>query len=218
MRGVVLALAVLAAAAIGFALYASRTDADDEHRRDAEYATLELDNYVCQHDDSRYCHAPVSVEHVDGSLWRMRYASRRLPDRCFLIDLDRFGGRPGGASEPGAAVSAAYLGAAEAYCRTNAVMPPSAECYATDACGEAVAFVLHSHCGGVSALVDGERWMATPPLFNASRTGPPAGWGNPVTEGAFRRLSANRAEFVSKTGQVARFERAPPGWDPPDCD
>ena len=96
--------------------------------------------------------------------------------------------------------------------------PSDAECYTTHDCVNFGAFKLHTHCGVVSALVHGKRWMATPPLFNAERTGAPEGWANPFTAGTFRRLSRTKAEFVSDTGHTARFALAPAGWNPPDCD
>ena len=77
--------------------------------------------------------------------------------------------------------------------------------------------LLHTHCGVVSLVVEGERWRAEPPLYNTDRTGPPPGWDDPFQLGQFKRLSQGRGVFVASNGKLASL--VPAGsWQPPACD
>jgi len=88
---------------------------------------------------------------------------------------------------------------------------------AADAGGRDCEQTLHTHCGIVSILVSGERWRASPPLYNEARTGPPPGWADPFETGRFQRLAPDEATFVSASGKLAHFVRAG-SWQPPACD
>lgn len=69
-------------------------------------------------------------------------------------------------------------------------------------------FTVYTHCGVESAQIRGRWWHARPPLYNASRSGPPAGWGNPYQDGTLVVESATRAIFYAR-GQQVVFVPAP---------
>ena len=75
-------------------------------------------------------------------------------------------------------------------------------------------FTLYTHCGVLSAWIDGELWLADPPLTDGSGN-PPPGWDNPTDRGTLRKLSRNRAVFRSRSGKIAYFTRAKPGTPDP---
>lgn len=79
--------------------------------------------------------------------------------------------------------------------------------------GVAYPYVLYTHCGILSAYFDGRLWLADPPLTDGSGN-PQAGWGNPADEGTMVLVSADRAEFRSEGGNVARFVPARGAPDP----
>jgi hypothetical protein len=65
----------------------------------------------------------------------------------------------------------------------------------------------------LSAYFDGRLWLADPPLTDGSGN-PQSGWGNPADEGTMTLVSADRAEFRSEGGNVARFVPARGAPDP----
>jgi hypothetical protein len=79
--------------------------------------------------------------------------------------------------------------------------------------GVAYPYVLYTHCGILSASFDGRLWLADPPLTDGSGN-PQPGWGNPAEEGTMTLVSADRAEFRSEGGNVARFVPARGAPDP----
>lgn len=77
-------------------------------------------------------------------------------------------------------------------------------------------FTLRTHCGVLSAWVDGRLWLADPPLSDGSGN-PPPGWGFNETRGTWRELGQSQAEFRARSGKVAHFTLARPGQrDPAD--
>jgi hypothetical protein len=82
-------------------------------------------------------------------------------------------------------------------------------------CGGAARIVaLHTHCGVLSAHVDGKLWLAHPPLSDGSGN-PPPGWGFNDTRGRWRTYGPRRAEFRSESGRLAHFILAPAGAKDP---
>lgn len=77
-----------------------------------------------------------------------------------------------------------------------------------------VPHLLHTHCGVQSTTVDGQLWLADPPISDGSDN-PLPGWGPNDTDGTFVRLTGTEAEFRASTGPVARFRRAPAGTADP---
>ncbi|QLQ10228.1 MAG: hypothetical protein HZY75_07340 [Nocardioidaceae bacterium] len=68
-----------------------------------------------------------------------------------------------------------------------------------------------SHCGVLSVTVEGQLWLADPPLGDHN---PPPGWDENQTSGRLIFLNPDRAEFHGDQGQRATFRRA----DPVDTD
>jgi hypothetical protein len=75
---------------------------------------------------------------------------------------------------------------------------------------------LDTHCGVLSAVVDGTLWIADPPIGGDR---PPPGWGETETSGFFV-AGKGRAVFRGEDGQVALFRRARPNEPDPlaSCD
>ncbi len=91
---------------------------------------------------------------------------------------------------------------------TTETVPPSSE----PAAPAAVSVV--SHCGVVSVTVDGQLWLADPPLGDHN---PPPGWGEQETSGQWIPVGRDRAEFYGDHGQRASFRRAEPGTPDPNA-
>ena len=70
---------------------------------------------------------------------------------------------------------------------------------------------LDTHCGVLSAVVDGTLWIADPPIGGHR---PPPGWGESQTSGFFV-AGTGRAVFRGEGGQVALFRRARPSEPDP---
>jgi hypothetical protein len=70
---------------------------------------------------------------------------------------------------------------------------------------------LDTHCGVLSARVDGKLWIADPPIGDHH---PPPGWGENETSGFFI-AGTGRAVFRGEGGQVALFRRARPSEPDP---
>lgn len=72
---------------------------------------------------------------------------------------------------------------------------------------------LRTHCGVLSASVDGKLWLASPPISDGSGN-PPPGWGENETTGRWRQTGTH-ATFRSSSGKVAHFVRARRGIKDP---
>lgn len=77
---------------------------------------------------------------------------------------------------------------------------------------ESARVAVPSHCGVTSVTVNGQLWLADPPLGGHN---PPAGWDENETLGYFVVTGADRAEFYGDGGQRAQFRLAPAGSDDP---
>lgn len=64
---------------------------------------------------------------------------------------------------------------------------------------------INSHCGVISLTVDGQLWLADPPLGDHN---PPAGWDDNETPGYFVLVDPRHGEFRGDGGQTAQFRRA----------
>jgi hypothetical protein len=73
---------------------------------------------------------------------------------------------------------------------------------------------LRTHCGVLSARIDGVLWLVSPALGSESGK-PPPGWGQNETAGTWRESGDGRAEFRTRSGKLARFVRARPGQRDP---
>jgi hypothetical protein len=73
---------------------------------------------------------------------------------------------------------------------------------------------LYTHCGVVSAHVDGKLWLAKPPLTDGSGN-PLPGWDPNDTRGRWT-ATGSTAEFRSDSGKRARFVLAPAGAKDPN--
>lgn len=71
-----------------------------------------------------------------------------------------------------------------------------------------------SHCGVLSVTIDGELWLAAPPLGDHN---PPPGWDENKATGYFVRTSPDRGTFHGDEGQQAEFRRAAPGAADPNA-
>jgi len=74
---------------------------------------------------------------------------------------------------------------------------------------------LYTHCGVWSTTVDGQLWLADPPLHDGSHN-PLPGWDRNDTSGTWRDLRDGRAEFRADSGEVAHFVAAQPGEKDPN--
>jgi len=76
---------------------------------------------------------------------------------------------------------------------------------------------LDTRCGVLSVTIDGQLWIADPPLGDGSA---PPGWGEEQEWGRFTPGAKGRAMFRGEGGQVALFRKAEPDEDDPaaDCD
>lgn len=110
-----------------------------------------------------------------------------------------------------AVIAAALAGGAgyaqSALNRTDALPAP----FASDA-STAFPHTIRTHCGVISTTVDGQLWLADPPLGDGN---PPPGWDENESAGVFRITSPGEARFEADQGQTARFVLAPPGVTDP---
>lgn len=81
-------------------------------------------------------------------------------------------------------------------------------------CPTPMPVTVTSHCGVVSVTVDGQLWLADPPLGDHN---PPPGWDENETSGSWVLLGPDRAEFRGDQGQRASFLRADPGIPDPNA-
>jgi len=76
--------------------------------------------------------------------------------------------------------------------------------------GHSVPYRLYTHCGILSSSINGETYYADPPLSDGSGN-PPAGWGNPYTDGDMTLQTVTTAVFDDHAGHTARFTNTPMG-------
>ncbi len=79
--------------------------------------------------------------------------------------------------------------------------------------GDSAAYRLYTHCGILSASINGETYYADPPLSDGSGN-PPAGWGNPYDDGDITLQTATTAEFHDQAGHTAHLTSTPQGTTP----
>ena len=95
--------------------------------------------------------------------------------------------------------------------------PSEADRSAPATLGKGYDYELYTHCGVRSAVFDqGRWWLANPPIDDGRRN-PPAGWGNPFTEGVMVLVREDLAVFTSESGQVVEFVPWPPGLNKEPC-
>ena len=75
---------------------------------------------------------------------------------------------------------------------------------------------LYTHCGVVSATINGSIFYAEPALTDGSGN-PPHGWGNPYDSGEMSLTSLTTADFRDSAGNTAHFARLPQGPDLAIC-
>lgn len=69
--------------------------------------------------------------------------------------------------------------------------------------GEAVDYVVHTHCGVETLKVDGRWWRAVEPLYGANGPGSsPGGWGDPYQLGELTLTSDDRITFEAHGKKV----------------
>lgn len=84
----------------------------------------------------------------------------------------------------------------------------------SDRSADGVRVTISTHCGVRSAWVDGELWLASPPLGGHN---PPPGWDENETVGFFVITAPERAEFHGDGRQKALFRLAEPGTPDPNA-
>jgi hypothetical protein len=105
-------------------------------------------------------------------------------------------------------------------CAATAPTGPSAETSASATVSRAadeaggIRVAIRSHCGVRGAVVNGDLWLASPPLGGHN---PPPGWDENQTRGRFLITGARRAVFNGDGGQRAHFRLAPEGTVDPNA-
>jgi hypothetical protein len=82
--------------------------------------------------------------------------------------------------------------------------------------GGSAPYTLYTHCGVISATINGSIFYAEPALTDGSGN-PPSGWGNPYDSGEMRLTSPAIAEFRDSAGNSAHFTRLAQGPDLAIC-
>jgi hypothetical protein len=82
--------------------------------------------------------------------------------------------------------------------------------------GGSAPYSLYTHCGVLSATINGGIFYAEPALSDGSGN-PPSGWGNPYDSGQMSLTSPATAEFRDSAGNSAHFARLPQGPDLAIC-
>jgi hypothetical protein len=82
--------------------------------------------------------------------------------------------------------------------------------------GASAPYRLYTHCGVLSASINGSIFSAEPALTDGSGN-PPAGWGNPYDSGEMSLTSPTTADFRDSAGNSAHFTRLPQGPDLAIC-
>ncbi|MHB8489248.1 MAG: hypothetical protein ACYDCS_08510 [Candidatus Dormibacteria bacterium] len=76
--------------------------------------------------------------------------------------------------------------------------------------GASAPYDLYTHCGVLSASINGHIFYAEPALTDGSGN-PPRGWGNPYDGGEMTLRSVTTADFRDPAGHSAHFARQPQG-------
>ena len=79
--------------------------------------------------------------------------------------------------------------------------------------GKSEPYRLYTHCGVLSANINGQTFYADPPLSDGNGN-PPPGWGNPYDDGVMSLQSPTVADFRDSVGHSAHFVAAPQGPTP----
>ena len=82
--------------------------------------------------------------------------------------------------------------------------------------GSSAPYDLYTHCGVLSATINGQIFYAIPPLTDGSGN-PPPGWGNPYDGGEMTLRSLTTADFRDVSGHSAHFASSPQGTGTPVC-
>ena len=82
--------------------------------------------------------------------------------------------------------------------------------------GNSAPYDLYTHCGVLSATINGQIFYAAPVLSGGSGN-PPPGWGNPYDGGEMTLRSLTTAVFHDSSGHSAQFARSPQGKGIPVC-
>jgi hypothetical protein len=82
--------------------------------------------------------------------------------------------------------------------------------------GGSAPYTLYTHCGVISATINGSIFYAAPALTDGSGN-PPPGWGNPYDSGEISLTSPTTAEFRDSAGTSAHFGSLPQGPDLAIC-
>jgi hypothetical protein len=79
--------------------------------------------------------------------------------------------------------------------------------------GSSAPYRLYTHCGVLTASINGQTYYADPPVTDGSGN-PPPGWGNPYDDGDMSLRSATAADFHDSAGHTAHFTSPAPGPTP----
>jgi hypothetical protein len=79
--------------------------------------------------------------------------------------------------------------------------------------GSSAPYRLYTHCGVLSASINGQTYYAEPPLTDGSGN-PPSGWANPYDDGDMTLRTATTADFRDPAGNTAHFTSTPRGPTP----
>ena len=79
--------------------------------------------------------------------------------------------------------------------------------------GGGVRASVRTHCGVLSMTVNGQLWLADPPLGDHN---PPPGWDENQAAGTFTKTGPGTSEFRTDDGQRAEFRLAEPGMTDPN--
>ena len=82
--------------------------------------------------------------------------------------------------------------------------------------GGSAPYRLYTHCGVISATINGSIFSAEPALTDGSGN-PPPGWGNPYDSGEMSLTSPPPAEFRDPAGNSAHFTELPQAPDLAIC-
>ena len=80
--------------------------------------------------------------------------------------------------------------------------------------GDGRKVTVPTHCGVLSAIVDGQLWLASPPLGDHN---PPSGWDENEVTGTFTKTGKGTATFHGQNGEVASFRLGEAGETDPNA-
>ena len=106
------------------------------------------------------------------------------------------------ASLIGAAISVALVG-----CGSTGGLPRSVNAPGPSVSvrvGSSSPYTLYTHCGVLSATINGQVFYADPALTDGQGN-PPRGWGNPYDLGELTIQSATTIDFHDASGHLAHF-------------